>query len=394
MSLFYKTANSILEEFISEQTEENSDVIDAESVVNQTIKTINDRIKNDSDGFRNESESKYNSGQEIEDALVKELNNVRQFIEEDVKTDLSNAWDALKQKGKEVWDDIAPKIADTQEFLADLAVENMGPIVRKTLGDEVVDDIRNKMSENFVYKVIAVLEPTGVMSWPYLANAKEAYESKIGTDEETIYQLNLLAAQISVIPGVRVPFRILTLPFRLTVGAPAYVLSKIFGAVGLKKIAMKLADIVKNTLGKAPRIEKAVEVISKAPQTTKVAKVASSKAANAVKTLPKTTTKTASTATKNASGKVIDAVKKPVKAAAAATGKAAKGAGGLAKKAGKVAATGAAAAKAATVIGSGDIPQTWKDWTKKGDDILSKLGNNRGSLGSFRSFRELSTQRF
>jgi len=384
MHRFNKAIDIILEKMIHEQNESDSEIEKADNFVNSTIEEIKKRIKNDPESFQRDCEIRYNSGQNIEDSFVKELSQIEKSINEsyeDLKKDASNAWDLLKNKGKELWSPIADEIEDTQTFLADLAVENMGSIVRKSIGDEYVDDIKNNMSENVIYKIIAVLEPTGVMSWPYLAKAKEAYEASIGTEDEDIYQLNLLAAQISVIPGVRVPFRILTLPFRLLFGAPAFILRKVFGVTGVSKVSRSLAGTIKNRISTSPNIQKAASVVTKASsKNTSLGKIAKTPAANAVKTLPKAA-KAVVTGTKNASKKVVDIAKNPVKAVASAG-----------KKAAKVGATGA---KVATVVASGNIPQTLKDWEKDGEEITKKLGDKQyGTFGKFPTISRLSTQRF
>ncbi len=107
--------------------------------------------------------------------------------------------------------------------------------------------------------------------------------------------------------------------------------------------------------------------------------MAKTPAANAVKTLPKAA-KTVATATKNASKKVVEIAKKPIKAVASAG-----------KTGAKAAATGA---KVATVVGSGNIPQTLKDWQKTGEEITKKMGDKQfGTFGKFPTVTRLSTQR-
>ena len=383
MHRFNKAIDIILERMIYEQTENDSEIDKADSFVNSTIEDIKKRIKNDPESFQRDSEIRYNSGQNIEDSFVKELSQIEKSVNEsyeDFKNDASNAWDLLKNKGKELWSSVADEIQDTQTFLADLAVENMGSIVRKSIGDEVIDDTKNNMSENVIYKIIAVLEPTGVMSWPYLAKAKEAYEASIGTEDEDIYQLNLLAAQISVIPGVRVPFGLLTLPFRILFRAPAYILRKIFGVAGSTKISRSLAATIKKEISALSKVQKAANVVTKASsKNTNFGKLAKTPAANAVKTLPKAA-KAVATTTKNASKKVVEIAKKPIKAVASAG-----------KTGAKAAATGA---KVATVVASGNIPQTLKDWEKTGEEITKKMGDKQfGTFGKFPKVTRLSTQR-
>jgi hypothetical protein len=324
-----------------------------------------------------QSEAQYRSGEELLNKFVQNLQDIAKntTVQESFSDTAANAWDALKQGGSELWSEISPKIASSQEFLADLAVENIGTIVRQTIGDEYVDEIKNQLSENMIYKIIAILEPTGVMSWPYLAKAKEQYEAHIGTEEEGIYQLNLLAAQISVIPGVRVPLGILTLPFRLLVGVPARILGKIFGITGLRKIGVALAGKIKLPFTKSGAAKNAAEALEKAPANTKLGQLSKIPASNAIKKLPKGAVKAEASAIGKASQKVLDVTKKGAKVTQ------------------EVIKKGAVPVKVGTVIGSGDIPQTLKDWQKSGEGFFDKIRQGSGTFGKFPKFREISTQR-
>ena len=71
--------------------------------------------------------------------------------------------------------------------------------------------------------------------------SKSYYSNKIF---ETIYQLNLLAAQLAVVPtfAFKPIFGILTLPLRLLTGAGAKVMEKLFGALGATKISRGIAN--------------------------------------------------------------------------------------------------------------------------------------------------------
>lgn len=381
MHSFDKAVNNILKKILTEEV--GSDFRNIDNFVNSKISEITKRVKTDGDSFRIESESKYNSGQELVDKFVQNLKDIAKntnIQQESFSETAGNALDALKQGGSELWSKIAPEIANTQDFLADLAVENIGKIVRDTIGDEYVDEIKNQLSENMIYKIIAILEPTGVMSWPYLAKAKEQYEAHIGTEEEGIYQLNLLAAQISVIPGVRLPFAILTLPFRLVFGLPARILGKIFGITGLRRIGLALTEKIRLPFTKSAAVKKGAEALEKAPANTKIAKISKIPASNAIKKLPKQVAKTQASVVKSASKKVLDTSKKLSKTVASGAKTGLKG--------------GAVAAKTATVIGSGDIPQTLKDWGKDGGNLLNNLHKNSGTLGAFPKFKNISTQRF
>jgi hypothetical protein len=390
MYSFDKTVNNILQKLLEEAV---LDLNGAEKVVNSTINDIKKRMTADKDTFIKECEGRLKIGEDLVNNFISELQKISKSVnvEESFSDTAANAWDTLKQGGSDLWSKIAPEIQNTQEYLADLAVENMGPIVRKTIGDEYVDEIKNKLSENMIYKIIALLEPTGVMSWPYLAEAKKQYEAHIGTEEEGIYQLNLLAAQIAVIPGVRLPVAILTLPLRLIVGIPARVLGKVFGIVGLRKIGIALAGKIKLPFSSSSSIQKGANALENAPAKTKLGQIAKIPASNAIKQLPKKAVKAEAAATKKASQKVIDASKKVPKAVAAGTKKT----GEVLKKTGevgkKIAKGGAMGAKGATIIGSGDIPQTLKDWEAKGKTMGAPKS---GTLGKFGQFGRLSTQSF
>ena len=52
------------------------------------------------------------------------------------------------------------------------------------------------------------------------------------------------------------------------------------------------------------------------------------------------------------------------------------------------------ALKGGTIIASGDIPQTWKDWTEAGKESMKQMKPAERTLGKFPSFGGLSTQRF
>lgn len=377
MYFFDKAVNNILEKLLIEDVDPQ--LRNAENIVNSTISEIKKRVNADRDSFFKECEGRLKIGEDLANQLVNNLKEISKStnVQESFADVASNAWDTLKQGGSELWSKIAPEIQDTQEYLANLAVENIGEIVRKTIGDEYVDEIKNQLSENMVYKIIAILEPTGVMSWPYLAEAKKQYEAHIGTEEEGIYQLNLLAAQIAVIPGVRLPLSILTLPVRLLVGIPSRILGKIFGITGLRNIGIALAGKIKLPFSASSGMQKGANALEKAPAKTKLADISKTPASNAIKKLPKGAVKAETAVTKKASEKVIDAAKKTTKTAAS----------GLQKGAKAV----PTAAKTATVIGSGNIPQTLKDWEK-----LGERGNTpkSGTLGNFGQFGRLSTQSF
>jgi hypothetical protein len=232
-------------------------------------------------------------------------------------------------------------------------VEKMDSILNYVLGEKFAKDLNDNVSESFLYKVVAIFfDPTGVLSWPYLKDATEAYEKNKNTEDAEIYQLNLLAAQLSVIPtfAFKPIIGILTLPIKLLFGAGAKVAEKIFGAVGAKNIARGIARWTTKKLPFRARPVKLSERILKGERT---AAAKAAKAAKGGKLLPK----------------VSKLVTGPVKA--------------LAKN----------PFKTATVISSGNIPDTIKKWQEAGKDYVGKPLQKQRTLGSFPSFGEISTQR-
>ena len=167
-----------------------------------------------------------------------------------------------------------------------------------------------------------------------------------------------MAAQISVIPGVRLPLGILTFPFKL--------ITKPFTILGGRstKIARETASLLRGSISKNKEVLKATGKLGTVAKKGIVGKSA----------------QTVKNATKTVVQKAKEAIKPTSKAIASAAKKAAKGT--------------AAGAKAATVIASGDIPQTWKDWTEQGKKDLENVKPMQGTLGKFPSFSGLSTQRF
>jgi len=169
----------------------------------------------------------------------------------------------------------------------------------------------------------------------------DLYEQNKGTEDEDIYFLNLLAAQISVIPGVIMPLAILTLPFRI-ITSPI----RIAGAFGrwLRESARGMAKKTRSKLSKEPSLVEASSKLGKAKIATKGVQ----------------TVKTAAKA-------VLD----------------------TSKKIAKPLATGA---KIATVAAVGDIPQKIKDWQKSGEEFMKNMKQPERTLGKFPRFNELSTQ--
>ena len=359
MNKFDKSVNILLENLIFEQDQNE---IDPSQVIEKTALEMARRNREDKAAYIAESEAKFNSDEEYLDKVINYIKNlpipIDQITEE---TGLETTLGAIKDFGSAAWDKakeyVGPALYDIGEYTSD----KIGEYVTDFLGKEYVDDINNNLSETIWYKIAAIFEPTGVMSWPYYDKALKAYETHKGTDKEDIYFLNLLAAQLSVIPGFRLPLGILTAPLKLLLRLPLLPVT----------IPMKIASFVRGAVSKSSSALKASAKLEKT-----AAKGIGAKGLKAVKTV----TRPASTRIKSAA-----------KAVGSTAKTAAKAVGSTAKTAAKVAATGA---KVGTVVSSGDIPQTWKDWTEAGKKSLEDAKPMERTLGKFPSFNHLSTQRF
>ncbi len=212
MNKFDNVVNAFLENLIFEQDQNE---IDSSNIIKKTTIEIETRNDRDRDAYIDESESKYNSdGERVADDI---LNFIKGLPKEQLseQTGLEAAWSGLKDFGSAAWDKAKEYIGPSLHDIGDLAADKIGEYATDFIGKKYIDEINNSLSETVWYKIAAVLEPTGVMSWPYYRKALDLYEQHKGTEKEDIYFLNLLAAQISVIPGVRVPLGILTAPFKL-----------------------------------------------------------------------------------------------------------------------------------------------------------------------------------
>ena len=366
MLIFDKSVNSILNRLIFEENEENTDQSETDQTEtpestedNKTIQSseekaladIEDKYQKEGNSFLAQSEARYNSGEEYVNKFIEDAKKLLSYFsnpdkkenvnESELKDDLVKIKDYAVSKGKDFLNYMSP----AQEKLADMTVNNIDRISEYALGKKFAKDLNDNLSESFLYKAAAIfLDPTGIMSWPYLKKATEEYEKHKGTEDEAIYQLNLLAAQISVIPNFAFKpiFGILTLPFRLAFGGGAKIAEKVFGVTGTRKVAQGLAKWIKKVLP------------FKNPRSVKLADRAVRKGL-----LPK--------------------IIKPVKAGLEVIKK--------------------NPIKAATVVSSGNIPQaaenvkkTLENWREKGSKNQStpRVSN----LGKFRDWSSLSTQSF
>ena len=366
MSKFDNTINNILNRLVFEQNETPTEEVDAnteETDVDQQetqsepvskedviLDEIERRLLIHNDSYQAESKDKYLSGEEYVTKFIDGVKKMSPYEvnESSLGDDLSSAWDWMKEKGKGALEYIQPG----QESLANFTVEKMDSILNYVIGEKFTKDLNDNVSESFLYKAVAIFfDPTGVLSWPYLKDATEAYEKNKNTEDAKIYQLNLLAAQLSVIPtfAFKPIIGILTLPIKLLFGTGAKIAEKIFGAVGAKKIARGVADWADKKIPFRARPAKLSERILRAEK-------AAAKAAKATK-----------------SGGLLSKVTKPVRV----VGK------GLVKN----------PAKTLTAISGGNIPDTIKKWQEAGKGDVGKPIQRERTLGSFPSFGDISTQR-
>jgi hypothetical protein len=385
--MFYNEVDKILNDLLNESSDKT------DQYIANSLNEIKNKLKTDSSGFYNYSKSRFESGKEYVDIFIKEFGTLKSLLKEsddnssdsykmgsNISSGIGSGWDWIKGKTEDIKDYVLPKIADKQEYLADLAVENMGSISRNIVGDDFVNGV-NEISDSFLYKAVAIfLDPTGVMSWPYLKNATDLYEQHKGTEDEEIYQLNLLAAQISVIPGLRIPLGILTAPFKLVFGGGAGIMTKIFGVSGARRVARSLANKIKEPLKTNPQIAKVSKTLTK-PKTNTTLNASKAKGADAIKKLPKTLNK--AQATSNATKKTKDLIGKAVKTTAKAASATAKTTGKASKLVGQ-------GTKALTAAGAGDIPKFLEGLSSKDKPAVGSVG----SLGRMKSFSGLSTQKF
>jgi hypothetical protein len=374
MLRFDRAVNNILNRLIFEQDESvEIEKEDDKPLTKEDAIIVDIQRKNDEGNaaFFAQAKEKFNSGGEYVDKFIRQVEKFSPNVKVNESTfsdKISKGWDYAKEKGNE----LLVKMAPTQDRLADYVVEKMDTILTNVIGVEFTKKLNDEISENFLYKVVAIFfDPTGVLSWPYLRDATEAYEKHKGTEDETIYQLNLLAAQLAVVPtfAFKPIFGILTLPLRLLTGAGAKVMEKLFGVLGATKISRGIANWIGRKLPFRPRnarltekpskISKVKDIIKKAP------KAGISKVKDIITKAPK-----AGIFKRTA----IGAVKLPGKLA----GKALKN-----------------PFKTATILGSGDIPKTLEDLKKAGEDLnketLKRIEKN--PLGRFSRFGEISTQR-
>lgn len=345
MSRFDNTINALLESLIFEQ--DQSEIVKAQEISDKARQDIKNQFDADPEIFVQNVNNKIASYDYLANAFVDYVTKIK---DSSIKTIQDTS--SIKEQTDDTLQDVTAKIKDFAlqfgkkagsviggtfekglDLVTDELVEKVPSIMKGLMGSETYDKVRaevDQMEDSFLYKVFAFLDPTGVLSWTYLEEAKALYEKNLGTENEDIYTLNLLAAAVAVIPGVSA-LKIFAVPFKIL--SP---LTKIFGIGRAERIAKAVANEFKTAFNLGGKMQKATTLGGKI-------------------------------------GAFAKNIAKPIKPIS------------------KLFASGG---KAATIIASGDIPQTWKDWTEEGKKELEKVKPAERTLGKFPSFAGLSTQRF
>lgn len=345
MSKFDNTINAILESLIFEQND--SEIQKAQEIANKAREEIKSQFDADPERFVQNLDSKIKSYDYLADAIVnyassikdssaktiQDATNLTEQTDNVLQDTMSKVKDFAVEFGKAAGSTIGGAFEKGLDLVTDQLVEKMPYIMRSLMGSDTYDKVRSEveqMEDSFLYKAFAFLDPTGVLSWPYLENAKALYEKNLGTENEDIYTLNLLAAAIAVIPGVSA-LKIFTVPFKIL--SP---LTKIFGGARASAIARAVTNTLKTEFNLGSKLAKTSTIGGKI-------------------------------------GSFAKSLAKPI------------------KPVGKLFTS---ALKGGTIISSGDIPQTWKDWTEAGKESMKQMKPAERTLGKFPSFSGLSTQRF
>jgi hypothetical protein len=345
MNKFDKSVNILLENLIFEQ--DQNEIQKAQEIVDKAREDIKTQFDADPKTFIQNANNKIASYDYLANAFVdyvtkikdssiktiQDTSSIKEQTDDTLQDVTSKVKDFAIQFGKKAGSMIGGAFEQGLDFVTDEVVEKVPSIMKGLMGSETYDKVRaevDQMEDSFLYKVFAFLDPTGVLSWTYLEEAKSLYEKNLGTDNEDIYTLNLLAAAVAVIPGVSA-LKIFAVPFKIL--SP---LKTIFGAKRAEGIAKAVANEFKTAFNLGGKMQKATTLGGKI-------------------------------------GSFAKHIAKPIKPIS------------------KLFVSGG---KAATIISSGDIPQTWKDWTEAGKKSLEDAKPMERTLGKFPSFSQLSTQRF
>lgn len=347
MSRFDNTVNSLLNRLIFEQTADeptDEDVKEAQAAIDEVRKEVQEQFQTNREELISLAEERINSDNEAVDRFFdffksnydefKNLPEIKNLTEEAEPPNWRDSIVGYATKAAKVAGSyIGGAFEAALDKMTDLAVENTPWLMNHLIGKDTYDAVRaeiESLEDKTLYKIFAFIDPTGVLSWPYLENAKALYEQKLGTDEEDIYTLNLLGAALAVIPGLRY-IKFLTLPFRL-IGK----LSPFMNSRRASLIGQAIAKELKGPLGITNKFTKAQNVLGKTGRV-------GTTAANVMRSLGKIT--------------------RPL----------------------------ATISKGLTVAAAGDIPDMVKGWMEKGKELVDQVPQQQ-TLGKMPSWNRLSTQ--
>lgn len=365
MYQFDESVNKILSSLIFEEAQDED--IDSEKggglwdkIKSYVQNSLKKRVENDPDKLEKEIKDGYEKpsdslADDIAKALAKKIEESDEK-EESEKTPTDEASSIIGSGLNKLKKGSGVVARNGLESATDAIVDNVSGVLDEHIPKSVLDKI-DGLSKTPVGQIIAIFEPTGILSWGYLGTAKEEYDKHKGTDEEDAYALNLVAASLACIPGYKSVASVVGLPVRL---ARSAALGPIKGA----KAASTAAKTIKTMLtggSKALKAEKA------AAEAAKVAKAA--KAAKAAGVL----------------GKAFKPVTKGGKIAASLGSKVAKGGAKITK----------AGAKISTALSQGDIKKTFDEYMRRGEQAIKNVEPAKPRIGTgWPSFMDLSTQRF
>lgn len=349
MSRFDSTINSILNRLIFEQNANDptdEEVKEAQAAIDEVRNQVQEQFQTNREELIKTAEEKINSDNEAVDRFFdyfeskyEKFKNIPKQTNVTEQAESPANWeDSFMKKLVEVGSYVGSYIGGAFEagldYITDKAVENMPSLMNYLIGKDTYDSIRaevESLEDKTIYKIFAFIDPTGVLSWPYLENAKTLYEQKLGTDEEDIYTLNLLGAALAVIPGLRY-IKFLTLPFKLLSRLSPFMNARRAGMIG-RAIAQEL----KGPLGITNKFTKAQNVLTKSGRLGTI------------------------------SGNVLRSL-------------------------GKITRPIATISKAATVAAAGDIPDMVKGWMEKGKEMVDKVPQQQTLRQNIPSFQKRFTQ--
>jgi hypothetical protein len=348
MSRFDNTVNTLLNRFLFEQTSNeptDDEIREAQEAIDEVRKEVQEKFQTNREELIKTAEERINSDNEVVDRFfdffksnydefkkLPKTENLTEEAEPPGWTDsiMNYATKAAKVAGSY----IGGAFEDVLDYMTDKAVENTPWLMSHLIGKDTYDAVRaevESLEDKTIYKIFAFIDPTGVLSWPYLENAKTLYEQNLGTDEEDIYTLNLLGAALAVIPGLRY-IGFLTLPFRLLSRLSPFMNARRAGLIG-----QAIAKELKGPLGISNKFSKAQNVLTK-------------------------------------------------------TGRVGTITGNVLRSLGKVTRPIATISKALTVSAAGDIPAMVKGWMERGKEMVDKVPQQQTLRQNIPSFQKRFTQ--